>query len=455
VKFLGEDWVISEMSPPTTPLDNETGLVGGGSIKLAKETVSGILNPKGFLVIDNIKIQLDDLETQNDTTSAIISVLDANDNILKKDKISPGTTKELVINGQPYKVHVWKVAPEYTTGAQWADMSVFSNELQFMHGYSVDPDYSNNKFWRAYLGWKNKGGQATDTQPDHLRTLIIYSDDVSNLSSGGTNNLLVGDYLPLLQDPASIIFSNNGLSTTTADYSTLRFTLQSTDYFISSSTGPNGQVCQIKAPYVKVQSAQTQTTSAFCAPHSFDACDNSFLVATNGGACESTTFQPGALFIKESPISSNWVKVDYPNNPQYMVIGFPLAGATHGTIIYGKKGTINCIPEGPDYIFTIQEQAGVGLSNDFVNESFFGLVVGSTASFNIDVQNPSEFLCNFQMDHVRYKHASPANTPSIYTNKEEGFVTERGSVFTQMTDTLVEFNIAETLVYSQFYLVKK
>ncbi|NYZ74229.1 hypothetical protein H0O00_03740, partial [Candidatus Micrarchaeota archaeon] len=132
--FLGEQWVISEMNAPALELANENYLVNGGSVKLAKEAVSGILNQGESLPVDDLKFQLDDLEAHGEETSAILSILDANGNVLKKDKVLPGQTKEFQISGKSYRFHVYKVAPGYTFGAKWADVAIFAKELELKDG---------------------------------------------------------------------------------------------------------------------------------------------------------------------------------------------------------------------------------------------------------------------------------------------------------------------------------
>jgi hypothetical protein len=267
VKFLGEDWIISEMTPPgsTATSTDENILVTGGSVKLAKESVSGILNQGETLTVDDLKFQLDDLEAHGDTTAAIISVLDANDNVLKKDKVTPATTKEFQVKGQLYRFHVYKVAPGYTFGAKWADVAVFSKELELVHNKKLDPDHDNNKYWRTYLGWKNKDGSTTDMYPDHLRTIVLHADDPGSLSTGGDSDMLPGDSIPIVQDPVKWKLSYNGLDIDNSHRDFLKFDIETSDKKISSSVGPLNQSsarveCNITAPYVKVRSGRSGST---------------------------------------------------------------------------------------------------------------------------------------------------------------------------------------------------
>jgi len=268
VGFLGEPWIISEMDPPTwmaLPAQSESQVYAGGSVKLAKESVSGIINQGESLPVDDLKFHLDDLEAHGNVVSAIVSVLDANDNILKKDRVVPGTTQEFNIGGKIYRFHVYKVAPGYTFGAKWADVAIFAKELKIEDGQHLDPDYDTNEEYQAAVGWKNKGAQVgVDEQLDHLRTIVLYSDDISALSSSGEDRLEENDYLPIVQDPVAWKLTYAGLSITSSDRDSLKYRLERTgDQTISStkgpweSTGSDRVACTIFAPYVRVQSSKS------------------------------------------------------------------------------------------------------------------------------------------------------------------------------------------------------
>ncbi len=290
VYFLGEEWIISEMTAPVDTLLNENVLVNGGSVKLAKESVGGILNQGEFLQVDDLKFQLDDLEAHGDTTSAIISVLDANDNVLEKDKVDPGDTKEMMVNGKEYRFHVYKVAPGYTFGAKWADVAIFSHEIECEDGQELDSDENTNPSYECALGWKNMdaapdpGGLDGDPEtPDTLRTIIVFSDDIEDISSSGEEELEPGDYVTIVEEPASWKLSYKGLDLTSEDRFNLKFELKTSDKDISASKGPYtscsgdpgvGDVdstvpttcdsgdpvqakCTIYAPYIEVSSGDT------------------------------------------------------------------------------------------------------------------------------------------------------------------------------------------------------
>ena len=314
ISFLGDEWVISEMSPPDVTEPSDNVLHNGGYIKLAKESIGGILNQGESLPVDNLKFQLDDLEALSDgTTAAIMSVLDANGNILTKDKINQGETKEFNVAGKNYRIHVYKVAPGYTFGAKWADMAVYSNEMELRDGQQLDQDVGLNPGYTVALGWKNLDASSQNstasnvgdpTLVDTLRTIVIYSDSISDVSSSADEELKVGDYVPLVSNPAAWKLSYKGLDLTSSDKSTLKFEIKTDNLDLSKKFPDTGiantpflndaapiiqlghpalaglpysadgvkESCTIYAPYLRVSSSTTGSV--------FEATANTFSSTT-------------------------------------------------------------------------------------------------------------------------------------------------------------------------------
>ena len=422
VRFLGEDWVISDMSNPTTSLTTETQLVNGGYIKLAKESVSGILNQGESLTVDNLKFQLDDLEAHGETTSAIISVLDANGNTLKKDKVTPATTKEFTFSCKTYRFHVYKVAPGYTFGAKWADVAIYSQELKLQDSYRLDPDYDNNRYWYVALGWKNRGASTTDTTPDHLRSVILWSKDISSLASSASFKLKEGDYVPVVQDPVKWKFSYKGLTLTSTDKDILTFNLEKSTMTISTSQGPvngsTGLACNITAPYLRVYTSKTGSTFTVSTAvtgvssgtqTNSDAANNEFYVGLSGIACDAPlgNFINGSVMMK---ISSNgrYALKNYSSpeiNVSYATVG---DGETTwdggGLLVFSNYTDSNYTGVGggaianllqlnlsagsfatqPEWIIAVSEKAGTGVSNAANDVMMWPIdVSGFSSSFNV------------------------------------------------------------------------
>jgi len=536
VSFLGEQWVISDMSPSMAALNSETQLVNGGWVKLAKESISGVINQGEALPVDDLKFQLDDLEAHGGVTAAIISVLDANGNVLKKDKVGEGETKEFSIEGTTYRFHVYKVAPGYTFGAKWADVAIYSKELKLEDGQQLDPDYDNNEYYEVALGWKNKGASATDTQPDFLRTIAVYSDDISSLASGGEEQFEAGDYLPVVQDPVAWKLTYQGLDITNAERTYLRYDLErTTDYPISASRGPyavgtsDRVACELTAPYVEVKSGGSGTVFEMDGTDGATATTLSstkFYVATSGATCDDdglgnypigcdNGIDPagvcpvGTVFMPVSP-SGNEMGLQSYYQASAECTGTGGAGAwlsqtvrfseigdgdtdwlTGGllevahvqsvagvgtddncTMMGNLRGTNSspCVGDGgtegrcfgqarladaaadTDFYFAMSEKAGVDSSNDFADYHLIGLDLnGVDSTFNYDTQTAGGDAITRE-DYELYMYAGPVSNRGSIQTEEEGYISERGSVFDDISDTSVRYYMADQLGYSQWYL---
>jgi hypothetical protein len=485
--FLGEEWIISEMEAPNNDPDptlaadgltSESRLVNGGSVKLAKESIAGILNQGESLPVDGLKFQLDDLEAHGDVTSAIISVLDANGNVLDKDKVDPGNTKEFNIKGKTYRFHVYKVAPGYTFGAKWADVAIFSQELELEDGQELDSDEDSNPDYEVSLGWKNLDASSgvaivdggNPETADALRTIVIYSTSVDELSTSGEEELEEGDSVSIVQDPVAWKLSYKGLDITSDDRHSLKFQIKTTDKDISASKGPDTDndgdtdYCEIYAPYVEVTSGDTgsvfevERTDSTAA--GTDLSDDEFIVALNVGAptndaarCDddvpgdsdvTTTsyvaLPAGTVFMKLSPSSSNYGYSEYGSfTDPGTVVGYedigdgdneyapPEGGAILiesnadvafggddqlGDLLDSAYGTSLCTTGNcPDFWFSIAEKAGTGSSNDFVDYWTFGIADTDTgtpgdATFDFDSSDGTNSWTSDD-DEVLYGHATP------------------------------------------------
>jgi hypothetical protein len=89
-------------------------------------SISGILNQDDSLSFDNYEVKLDDLHAQGTLTSALLSVLDSNNNILTKLKIAEGNSADVILGGKTIRINVPEVAPGYTFGAKWAKIEIQS-----------------------------------------------------------------------------------------------------------------------------------------------------------------------------------------------------------------------------------------------------------------------------------------------------------------------------------------
>ncbi|VVC04758.1 Uncharacterised protein [Candidatus Bilamarchaeum dharawalense] len=498
VKFLGEDWIISQMELPGGSIENEYQLTEGGAVWLAKEAVSGILNQGESLPIDGLKFQLDDLEAHGDTTSAILSVLDANGNVLKKDKVDPATTKEFNINGVTYRFHVYKVAPGYTFGAKWADVAIYSKELELRNGDKLDESNNKNNGYMVTLGWKNKGGAvAPKDDPDTLRTIILYSDNIDEISSSGDTVLSPSDYVSIVQDPTAWKLTYKGLDLASSDRVNLKFLLKSSDKTISESIGPynesggNTQVnCSIEAPFMEVKSddAASVFTSDRTDGPGGTLSDNSFYVvlasATCGGnAAPAFDVAAGTVFMRVSS-AGDYGYLEYGSGGlevEYAKVGdgdtdFNVSSTTPGGMIAIQNYTdvtctdgligelintsspmADCTPndgaDTPVFLFGVSEKAGPDEFADYWTAAVANIDTANPndASFDIDVAAGGVDLITGDKE-LGYFYAGPVTNQWTNAKAEVGYISERGSKLSSMDKSAITLAMAHKLAHAEWFL---
>ncbi|MCD6279742.1 S-layer protein [Candidatus Micrarchaeota archaeon] len=209
ISFLGSDnWVITELSPPSGTLDSEDKLKEGGTVKLAKESNWGVLDIGDSLTSGNYKITLDDISTavgSGNDHPAIISIYDTTTGEkLKQNQINPTETKKITLpTGDTLSIHVYETAPGYTLTSKWAEMAVYENEITIngdggkITGTSDD---TSNKKYKAYIYWKNKDADATANDIDTIRAITIWNDDTDvTLNEGDTYPMMAGGNLDAFQ----------------------------------------------------------------------------------------------------------------------------------------------------------------------------------------------------------------------------------------------------------------
>ncbi len=449
ITFFGEPWVITEMSPPAGELTNEMQVYPGGYVKLAKESVSGIVNQGESLLVDDLKFRLDDVEDHDGVDYAIISVLNEHDDVLRRNSIAPGQTKEFNIEGRIYRLHVWKVAPHYEVGAVWVDMSILSDEIKVEDGQKLDPDTDRFRGWYSVVGWKNKGASTTDTKPDHLRTIGIYADDVADVSSSGETTLLRGEGITFPTDNFEICYG--GLDISDEERNALTFTLErDSDYenYIPTLTHGN---CVIYAPYVKITS-EIPFAGVSIGEENVDT----LYVAMNGGGCRDEDMdwlfrlESGALvastsgrYFLSAGYGINMVATDLIEDE--ISVGW----SRWGDDGVGYVDPTREVDNQPTFVFKIRELAGGGELGD-LSAVYFAT---DGESFNLDINYiDSGREPVFRSEHVTYQYAGPVNTRDSVGFAKEGYITERGSVFVSIDDTQVVYYVADRVAYSVYYI---
>jgi hypothetical protein len=242
LKFLGGDWIISEMTNPSTLLPSATNVTNGGQIKLAKEAKYGIINVGGELDAGTFKIRLSDISVavgSGNVHPAIIDVLDANDAVIGQIQVDPGTTYTFTQagTGNSVKVHVYKTAPGFTLNAKWAEMAIYTDEITLKDGsrYNLVSSTDTDKNFKVSLLWKNKdytGAAADSNVTDSLREIVVYNID------GFDEKTKAGDVVNFLKAKPTFKLTYQGVDLTDDDYTPITYNALSSDsYRIATATG--------------------------------------------------------------------------------------------------------------------------------------------------------------------------------------------------------------------------
>jgi hypothetical protein len=243
VKFLGSDWVVSEMSGPSTSLASSTAVVNGGQVKLAREAKYGIINVGGELDAGSFKARLADISVatgSGNSHPAIIDVLDANGAVAGQIQVDAGTTYAFGSGANSVKIHVYKTAPGFTLNAKWAEMAIYTDEIVLRDGqrYNLVPSTDADRDFKVSLLWKNRDYTGTaggnDTTADSLREIVVYNLD------GFADKTLPGTATPFpAKAPAfKLTYGGVDIASDGTNYAQLAYSALSSDtYRIASSPG--------------------------------------------------------------------------------------------------------------------------------------------------------------------------------------------------------------------------
>jgi len=128
--FFGDLYTISNLTVDHQFMKN--------SITLAWQNVRGILNISDSLPAGGYRIRLDDIGRGSCIAEqpAMLGYFDCSSQKIETspEAIVGPTIDKILPDGTKFMIKVWKTAPGYTFGAQWADMSILSSETVLTDG---------------------------------------------------------------------------------------------------------------------------------------------------------------------------------------------------------------------------------------------------------------------------------------------------------------------------------
>jgi hypothetical protein len=163
VKFLGDDWIISDLTPPSgmnssfwwQPTGSNVAYTNTSSVSFAKESAYGTIHVGENITAGAYTIKLADIGLATGVSNihpAAIEIYDSTGALLAEKQINPGATLSWKApDGNTVKIKVYQTQPGYTLQSKWAEMAIYSNELTLTHNAKIDN--SDNKYWRSYIYW--------------------------------------------------------------------------------------------------------------------------------------------------------------------------------------------------------------------------------------------------------------------------------------------------------------
>lgn len=415
IKFLGEEWIISDMT-------------NGTSVKLAKEaSPAQIVYAGQSITAGAYTVKLADLTIPYGSTDsqAIVQVYDSNNQLVKEDTAPAGQTKDITLpNGDKISLHVYKTAPGLTT-AKWAEMAVFTQELELKDGSTIDDD--KNKNWTVTLGWSTYGGSSAPVQNNVLESITLTRTDFDDLFEGQSVNII--------ESPTPYQFNFAGWTLTDAQRDNLKVSWErvSNYYDTESNTTATSITDSDARDFVCFTSDKKAFSNLYIAgnltAYSFGGDDRAkWCYGIKNGTVLYDKPDKGYIFAGQVDSSNNsaYVKVDYKINDDSS---------------YDTNITINDLNVTHANV-TIYERL---LKNDPSKLGYFQFVADQpNRRFVNNLADVSESKI-----HVGYLGSSGAITTA---EREAGFTSQKGSVIASRSSSAITFKMAKKLGEFQYFI---
>jgi hypothetical protein len=205
VKFLGAEWVITDMT-------------ANSSIKLAKESTKATVIKVGEgLQSGDYTVTLKGITAVSGTYPlglASIEVTDKNGAVVLPAKtLDPAQASNEVSlsDGNKLTIKIYQLAPTYSLADQWAELAVISQEMELKNAKVDTESTKANYNWTSSLGWKK---YKTTSGIENVLTNITLTRD-------SMPELFEGEGINLIGDPALYQFYMAGQTLNDANYQSL------------------------------------------------------------------------------------------------------------------------------------------------------------------------------------------------------------------------------------------
>ncbi len=436
IKFLGEDWIISEMSPPDGMSDfNPSTYVAktgtGSSISLAKESAYGVVHIGENLSAGAYGVKLADISLATGTANvhaAAIEIYDANGVLAKETQVDPDSTYTWnAPDGTKLKIHIYKTQPGYTLASKWAEMAIYSNEMTLTHNTKIDN--VDNPLWTPYLYWSNNPNNSNVTT---LKSIVLMRSRTHPDTMGVKLNK--GDSIPVITTPQKFLMKFDGLNLESADYDGLVFSV--TGSGTSISYGPSGCASSTTLASTFLQ-VSTGVTNAFTVDGS--PVSNFYIDLNNVN-------EDGAMVFYQASGQNCFYNKTFANTTTTELASYNLGDGVMQSIALnrvdknGENGNVSLYLE-EKASATTDDKDRFYLELDNITDSAWAFTGTST------------------QDKIKYRYAvstGPACTASTCTTNlkaiDPGYVSERGSMFYALDSKSATLKVAKKVAEANYYV---
>ncbi|MEK6982608.1 MAG: hypothetical protein AABX38_06755 [Candidatus Micrarchaeota archaeon] len=464
VRIGNNDWFITNMQPPIVTFTNAQEVVRGGQVDLGRIAASSVINQGDILSYNRYRygVRLDDVTPDG---RAIVSVVDECGRVLIP---AVTITNNVTTIGNLIKVKLNEVSPQNQFPAKWANLSIITDELEFIDN-GTNTSGLNNNFVRyngivdsqsnigAVLAWTNRGFNSGNQTADHLRSITFFQDGSTDFISTGQSlfsSLVVPDLMS---------FSYNGLNlnpNNSVDYNTMGISANdgSFQYTLDGSNTPS--IANVTS-YVDIRQNQ-----------------QNFFVSAQGTGNQIRLGFDNAVPRGMNP-DADQVMLRLANG-KYVILGSIAQARNRLTVSTPSIGTSGNISAGGAITFAYADSAvsSIGRGNiDFSVSSqptsrYVSVIASEDAGVSISAQRPGALafvydktlrsldqnIGQYSRGRVLYS-TTTAFSPvpnatstegNLTTTREVNFITERGSIVISKNDSQIDLKLANTPASVQY-----
>lgn len=409
IQFLGQPWVVETPSSGSWTNTSDNGV---SQLTLGQESsyTPQLYIGQSVTAQNGVKITLNSI---TGASGAGTSGFYASFNVTATD----GTTQVITMNEQQTQtidgvtIHVGKVFPGLTSGVQYAEVSVYNNQLTLSSSGGTISGSLN------YGSWESSFQGASNGNTQGISKIIVYNyNTLNSVTPGNSFSLITG----------SPLYNLNYLGLTNVTYSPISLTIvPSMSVRVNQSVNCTGTLTfnavQITAPsntlYDTGNGGNSFSTGYLVYSNVSATADNA------SGSCTGfSNATVGDIYYQIPGNSNGFYANDSASNVQFK---YSSSSSSFPTFSYLSNYVgLSESTSGSDTTFTGEIQAYLNTTqNTFTDGN------GSTTS-----------------DSVFYTDTG-ASGPTSYTNTavKQGFITNRGSVISGVSSNAISINYANSL----------